>query len=183
MVSKIIEPKNNFTHIFLEEDQNNILDRLLTLWKMIEFVQKRIWLLGCFGCWRLLISSTEYSRSQLHRMCDTLFSAFFVFVFVFIIFFTSNVNLGNSQESRQLDLSWTFPSRYYSHIARIYEILPACQLSAIHLRLASLFPWLVLGLYRMHGMQLVTYLISPEVNFVANDLPLMGSLTWLTLYR
>jgi hypothetical protein len=82
-VSKIIEPKNNFTHIFLEEDHNNMLDGLLTLWKMIEFVQKRI---GCFGCWRLLISSTEYSRSQLHRMCDTLFSAFFC-VFFYNLFF------------------------------------------------------------------------------------------------
>jgi hypothetical protein len=178
-VSKIIEPKNNFTHIFLEEDHNNMLDGLLTLWKMIEFVQKRI---GCFGCWRLLISFTEYSRSQLHRMCDTLFSRFFVCFFI-IYFFTSNVNPGNSQESHQLDLSWKFTSRYYSHIARIYDIPPACQPSEIHLRLASLFPWLVLGLYRMHGMQLVTYLISTEVNFVANDLPLMGFLTWLTLYR
>lgn len=54
-----------FTHIFLEENKNNILDGMLALWKMIGVVQKKVVVGGCavvsvINCLRLLIFSTEY---------------------------------------------------------------------------------------------------------------------------
>jgi hypothetical protein len=57
-----------FTHIFLEENQSNILDGLLMFWKTTRVVQKR-GIVAMMKCWRQLINRIIYVKIRWLSRC------------------------------------------------------------------------------------------------------------------